>query len=70
MNSHPPRVRRLDPPVPAVRAALIKQFRTIREEYEAARLARLAVLATGPALRSIEQAADCRCSCHPSPGEP
>lgn len=39
----------------------------MRENYDAARPARLAVLATGPVLRDIDKAADCRCSCHPSP---
>lgn len=39
----------------------------MREEYAAARPARLAVLATGPPLRDIDKAADCGCSCHPSP---
>ena len=68
MNLRPP--RRWLPPGPpdqAERDALEEQARAMREEYDAARPARLAVLATGPALRDINKAADCRCSCHPSP---
>ena len=55
------------PPDQAERDALEEQARAMREEYDATRPARLAVLATGPALRDINKAADCRCSCHPSP---
>ena len=68
MNLRPPRVwLPPDPPDRAQRGALNEQARAMREDYSAARPARLAVLATGPALRDIEKAADCVCSCHPSP---
>ena len=58
------------PPAPldqAERDALEEQARAMREEHAAARPARLAVLSTGQTLRDIDKAADCRCSCHPSP---
>ena len=68
MNLHPPRIRLPpDPPDQAVRDELEDQARYMREEFAAARPTRLAVLATGPPLRNIDRAADCRCSCHPSP---
>ena len=68
MNLRPPRLR-LPPDLPdrAQRDALEQQARATREEYDAAKPARLAVLATGPMLRDIDRAADCPCSCHPSP---
>ena len=68
MNLRPPHLRLPpDPPDRALGDALDEQARAMREEYDAARPARLAVLATGPALRAIEKAADCSCSCHPAP---
>ena len=71
MNLHPPRMcLPPDPPDQAQRDALEDEARAMREEYAAARPARLAVLATGPPLRNIDEAADCRCSCHPSPASP
>ncbi len=71
MSLHPPHLwRPLDPPDPPDQAesdALEEQARAMREEHAAVRPARLAVLSTGPALRDIDKAADCPCSCHPSP---
>lgn len=66
MNLHPPRMwLPPDPPDQAELDAFKEQARAMRDDYAAARPARLAVLATGPALRDIDKAADCRCSCHP-----
>ena len=68
MNLRPPRMwLPPDPPDQTELDALEDQAHAMREEYAAARPARLAVLATGPPLRDIDKAADCRCSCHPSP---
>lgn len=71
MNLHPPRMWLLpDPPDPPDQAVLDEfedQARAMREEFAATKPARLAVLATGPPLRNIDRAADCGCSCHPSP---
>lgn len=68
MNLSPPRMRLPpEPPDQAVRDALEDQARYMRDEFAVARPARLAVLATGPPLRNIDRAVDCRCSCHPSP---
>jgi hypothetical protein len=45
----------------------------LRDEYaatfEAARPARRAAILTGPLLRDVEAAVDCRCGCHPRPAE-
>lgn len=71
MNLHPPRMwLPPDPPDQTELDAFEEQARAMRDDYAAARPARLAVLATGPALRDIDKAADCRCSCHPSPASP
>jgi len=68
MNLHPPRIwLPPEPPDQVQRDAFEDEARAMREEYAAARPARLAVLATGPPLRDIDKAADCSCSCHPSP---
>ena len=59
-----------EPPDQAQRDAFEDQARAMREEFAAARPARLGVLAVGPPLRDIDEAADCGCSCHPSPASP
>ncbi len=71
MPVHPPQVRRFVPPpdeqVTASRAA----FEARRAEEEAARVAarpaRRAAILAGPALRDVQAAVDCLCSCHPRP---
>lgn len=80
MNLHPPRMwlppdppeqpdlpEQPDPLDQAESDALKEEARVRREEQRAARLA---VLSMGPALRDIGKAADCSCSCHPSPASP
>ena len=74
MNLHPPRMwlppdppEQADPFDSGERDALEEQASAQRE---AQRVAKLAVLSTGPALHDIGKAADCPCSCHPSPASP
>lgn len=66
---HPPRRRQLLPlsaEEQARRDQEIEDWRAERARRDAEmRPARLAALQTGPALRDLESAADCGCSCHP-----
>jgi hypothetical protein len=69
MAVHPPRRRQLLPlsaQEQARRAEEVKAWRAERARREAElRPARLAAVRTGPALRDLQAAADCGCSCHP-----
>jgi hypothetical protein len=73
MSVHPPLVRQFIPPSEeeaAERRAELDRQRGEREAArEAARPARRAAILTGPALRDVEAAVDCMCSCHPRPGD-
>ncbi|MGH3815820.1 MAG: hypothetical protein ACRDUV_25785 [Pseudonocardiaceae bacterium] len=69
MNAHPPRRRQLVPLCAQERqrrAAQAEERRAEQARKDAQqRPARLAALRTGPALRDLDAAADCGCSCHP-----
>lgn len=74
MAQVPPRVERFEPPDPAAQAEARERWEQFRVEHEERRqrllpLRRL-VLAAGPALRDLEAALECVCSCHPSAGDP
>jgi hypothetical protein len=69
-----PRPWRFSPPTPAEIAeydTAAAEFRARQAAHAAARDAerplRLQLLALGPQLRDVDAAADCRCSCHPTP---
>lgn len=74
MVVHPPRRRQYVPPPPEQLDADRAQWLAWRAEQDRRQLtwrpARLAVLRTGPALRDLDAAADCPCSCHPRPADP
>jgi hypothetical protein len=68
-----PRIERPQKPDPTSSAELAAEMTVLREAHqnqvEAAAPIRRAVLAAGPALRDIEAAVTCHCSCHPRPAE-
>jgi hypothetical protein len=70
---HPPIVRRFVPPseeeLAASRAAFERRRAEADATREAARPARRAAVLAGPVLRDVEAAVDCRCACHPRPGD-
>lgn len=50
-------------------AVLRQPMGAVRENWEAGKDKRVEVLSSGPTLRDVDAAADCRCSCHPRPAD-
>jgi len=74
VSLHPPHVRQYVPPsdeaMAESRAALAQRRAEQDAAREAARPARRAAVLAGPALRDVDAAVDCWCSCHPRPADP
>jgi hypothetical protein len=74
MSVHPPIVSRYVPPsreeAEASRARAEGWREEIRTAWEAGSPARRTTIEAGPALRDVDAAVKCHCSCHPRPADP